>query len=146
MLSPYRILTEEQVQSFMDNGYLVVKNVLDLDIANQWIEDAFERLGYDPADESTWTKSLVWLNHQSQLPIRELAPKAWSAILDVVGGEERLETQVMGIESSHFTTLDYTHHIDQEYMDTRHSESGRFVICINYVYDSKGIISLQLTI
>ena len=39
------------------------------------------------------------------MPIRELAPTAWSAILDVVGCKDRLETKVMHIKSSHFTTI-----------------------------------------
>jgi len=31
----YSILTDEQVQSFLDNGYLVVKDCLDIRIANR---------------------------------------------------------------------------------------------------------------
>jgi hypothetical protein len=45
------------------------------------------------------------MDHKNQLPVRELAPKAWAAILDVVGGEERLEKEVMQIESKHFSTI-----------------------------------------
>ena len=105
-MSAYKVLTQEQVDSFLENGYLIVKNCLDLTVANRWIDDAFARLGYDPSDEASWTTGLVWLNHQSQMPIKELAPRAWAAILDVVGGEERLETQIMGIESRHFATID----------------------------------------
>lgn len=101
----YRTLTDEQVQSFLDKGYLVVKNCLDLDVARRWIADAYARLGYDPNNPQTWAKDIIWMDHQSQLPVRELAPKAWDAIIDVVGGEDRLETQVMEIESRHFTTI-----------------------------------------
>ena len=89
----------------MEKGYLVVRDCLDLSVANQWIDDAFSRLGYDKNDDSTWTESPVWLNHQSQMLVRELAPKAWDAILDVVGGEERIDSKVYGIESKHFTTI-----------------------------------------
>ena len=35
----------------------------------------------------------------------ELHKKAWSAICDVAGGEDRLDRQTMGIESQHFTTI-----------------------------------------
>ena len=41
----------------------------------------------------------------NDVPVRELAPKAWAAILDVVGGEERLETQAMGIHAVYFSTI-----------------------------------------
>jgi hypothetical protein len=102
----YRILTDEQVQSFLDNGYLVVKDCLDKRIANRWIEEAYQRLGYDPHDPSTWKKDIIWMDHKNQMPVRELAPKAWAAILDVIGGEERLETQVMALpQSRHFTSI-----------------------------------------
>lgn len=105
-MTQYRVLTEAQVRSFLENGYLVVKDCLDKDIARRWIAEAYERLGYDENDPSTWAKEIVWMDHKNQMPVREIAPKAWDAILDVVGGEERLETQVMRLrESGHFTTI-----------------------------------------
>ncbi len=101
----YRVLTDEQVQSFLDKGYLVVRDCLDMSIANRWIDEAYERLGYDKHNPATWVKDIVWLDHKNQMPVREIAPKAWAAILDVIGGEERLETQVMRITSGHFTSI-----------------------------------------
>lgn len=101
----YRILNDEQVQSFLDNGYLVVHDCLDLDTANRWIDQAYTRLGYDRDDPSTWEKDIVWMDHLNQVPVPSIAPKAWDAILDVVGGEDRLETQVMGLGPGHFTTI-----------------------------------------
>ncbi|MFC1466642.1 MAG: phytanoyl-CoA dioxygenase family protein [Candidatus Brachytrichaceae bacterium NZ_4S206] len=105
-MSNYRVLTEAQVRSFLEDGYLVVKDCLDRDIARRWIEEAYDRLGYDKNDPATWAKEIVWMDHKNQLPVREIAPKAWDAILDVVGGEERLEPQVMRLHhSGHFTTI-----------------------------------------
>jgi hypothetical protein len=104
--SNYRVLSDAQVQSFLDNGYLVVKDCLYPDLAKAWVKDGFARLGYDANDQMTWKKDIIWMDHHHTRPVRELAPKAWAAILDVVGGEERLETQVMQIESAHFTTID----------------------------------------
>jgi ectoine hydroxylase-related dioxygenase (phytanoyl-CoA dioxygenase family) len=105
-MASYRVLTDEHVQSFLDRGYLVVENCLDPALAQGWIDQAYERLGYDRDDRSTWAKDIIWMDHKNQLPVRDLAPKAWDAILDVVGGEDRLESQVMKIESRHFTTID----------------------------------------
>ncbi len=104
-MSKYRLLTYEQVASFLDNGYLIVKDCMDLSLAQRWIAGAYERLGYDPAVPGTWVKDLVRLDHKYQLPVREVAPKAWAAILDVVGGEDRLETQVMGKPLGHFSSI-----------------------------------------
>jgi ectoine hydroxylase-related dioxygenase (phytanoyl-CoA dioxygenase family) len=102
----YKVLTEAQVQSFLEKGYLVVHDCLDTTIANRWIDEAYERLGYDKDNPATWQKDIIWMDHKNQLPVRELAPKAWAAILDVVGGKDRLEPQVMQIESKHFSTID----------------------------------------
>ena len=105
-MGKYRVLTEEQVQSFLDKGYLVVHDCLDMSIANRWIDETYERLGYDKNDPSTWVKDIVWMDHKNQLPVREVAPKAWAALMDVIGGEDRLEPQVMKLASSgHFTSI-----------------------------------------
>jgi hypothetical protein len=74
-------------------------------LRERWIAGAYERLGYDPADPRTWAKDIVWMDHQHRQPVRDVAPKAWAALLDVVGGEERLETQVMGKPLGHFSSI-----------------------------------------
>ena len=104
-MGQYTILSDEQAQSFLDKGYLIVKDCLDLTIAQQWIDQAYLRLGYDPHSPSSWEKDIVWMDHQNKLPISDVAPKAWAAILDVVGGQERLETQVMGKPKTHFSSI-----------------------------------------
>lgn len=104
-MSQYTVLTDEQAQSFLDNGYLIVKDCLDRTIANRWIDEAYVRLGYDQHDPRSWTKDIIWMDHQNRMPVREVAPKAWAAILDVVGGEDRLETQVMGKPLGHFSSI-----------------------------------------
>ena len=105
-MSQYQVLTDEQIQSFLNKGYLIVHDCVERDIASSWIDQAYARLGYDKNDPNTWTKDIIWMDHQNHLPVKEVAPKAWEAILDVVGGEDRLETQVMRIpESGHFSTI-----------------------------------------
>lgn len=104
-MSNYRELTEAQVQSFLDKGYLVVHDCLDMNIASEWIDGAYNRLGYKKDDQSTWAKDIIWMDHSVQRPIKDISPRAWNAILDVIGGEERLETRVMGLPSGHFTTI-----------------------------------------
>ena len=67
---------------------------------------AFERLGYDAGDPDTWEKPIVWLDHHNKMPVRELAPDAWNAICDVVGGEDRIDGTTRYIESKHFTRIE----------------------------------------
>ena len=93
-MSAYRALTEAQVNSFLERGYLVVPGCVDQTIAQRWIARAYERLGYDPHNPSTWQEEITWMYHESGLPISTIAPRAWDAILDVIGGEARIETRV----------------------------------------------------
>lgn len=104
-MKKYQVLTEEQVQSFLDKGYLIVKDCLEANISERWIDEAYERLGYSATDQSTWEKDIIWMDHKNQMPVKKLSPKGWAAICDVIGGEERLETTVMSIESKHFTSI-----------------------------------------
>jgi len=105
-MSQYRVLTDENVRTFLDQGYLVVKGALDPAQAKPWVDEAYRRLGYNPADPSTWEKDIVWMDHANSRPVQEMSPKAWGAILDVAGGEDRLEKQAMGLPvTGHFTAV-----------------------------------------
>jgi hypothetical protein len=105
-MNRFRVLTQEQVDSFMTNGYLVVHDCFDHAVADRWIDEAYDRLSYRKDDPSTWAKDIVWMDHKNRLPIRTVAPKAWNAILDVIGGEDRLAKQVLEIPGSgHFSSV-----------------------------------------
>lgn len=103
--SSYSVLTDSQVEQFLHKGYLVVEGCLDHGLAKEWTDRVWKRLGYDPQDPSTWQKDIVWMNRETVMPVREISARAWGAICDVVGGEERIDPQTMGIESQHFTTI-----------------------------------------
>lgn len=102
----YRVLNEAQIQHFLDKGYLVVKNCFAPDFAQSWIDEAYVRLGYDPKNPATWEKDIVWMDRHNTRSVKEISAKAWAAICDVVGGEDRLEDTVMEIKSNHFSTID----------------------------------------
>ncbi|UCH26013.1 MAG: phytanoyl-CoA dioxygenase family protein [Trueperaceae bacterium] len=101
----YSTLSEEQAQHFLDKGYVVIKGCLSRDVAAKWSSYAFERLGCDPEDPATWREEIVWMNREHVARVESLAPRAWGAICDVVGGEDRIDDRVMQIESKHFTTI-----------------------------------------
>lgn len=103
--STYRELSQAQVEQFLKKGYLVVKRCIDRELARRWTDEAFDRLGYRKDDPSTWVKDIVWMDRKNVMPVKEISPRAWAAICDVVGGEDRIEDRVMEIESQHFTTI-----------------------------------------
>ncbi len=105
-MGKYRVLTDENVQTFLAKGYLIVKGALDPARAQPWIDQAYARLGYSPTDPATWEKDIVWMDHENRARVRDLAPKAWDAILDVIGGEDRIEPGVIGLPATgHFTAV-----------------------------------------
>lgn len=105
---PLAVLTPEDAQHFIEKGYVRISGCLDPDLARRWTDEAYGRLGYDPADRSTWTRDIVWMDRNNVAPIAEISPRAWGALCDVAGGAERIDTRVMEIESQHFTTIDST--------------------------------------
>jgi hypothetical protein len=103
--SDYKVLSEDQVQQFLRKGYLTLKGCLDPDLAEKWVNEGYERLGYDRADPTTWEKDIVWMWPKNRQPIREISARAWMAICDVVGGEDRIDDRVMKVEG-HFGEID----------------------------------------
>ena len=99
-------LSQEEAEHFVNKGYVVLKNCFDRAIAQSWTDQAFERLGYDPKNPGTWEKPIVWLDHKNKMPVWELAPKAWEAICDVVGGKNRIDGETKYIESQHFSCIE----------------------------------------
>ncbi|MFW5738533.1 MAG: phytanoyl-CoA dioxygenase family protein, partial [Spirochaetota bacterium] len=89
----------------IEKGYVRVPGCVDRDFARSWTDEAYERLGYDPDDPSTWREEIVWMDRNNIAPIGDISPKAWGALCDVVGGEQRIDDRVMEIESKHFTTI-----------------------------------------
>lgn len=104
----FQVLTQEQAQHFIEKGYVTIKGCLDPDLAKRWTDEAYDRLGYDRNDRSTWVKDIVWMDRKNIAPIKEISPKAWGALCDVCGGEDRIDPRVMEIESQHFTTINST--------------------------------------
>ena len=87
----YRELTGEQVRHFLDRGYVVVEQALSRELAAEWRSFAFGRLGYDPEDPATWAEERIHMPTMTRRRAAEVAPRAWAAICDLVGGEQRIK-------------------------------------------------------
>ena len=91
MRRSYEFLTDEQVDSFLRRGHVVVKNCFSREAAQALTDRAFMRLGYDPNDTSTWEQPRIHMPVHNRVEVREFAPKAWGAICELLGGEERVK-------------------------------------------------------
>lgn len=108
MARKLQVLSEADAQHFIEKGYVRVKGCVDPTLAKKWTDEAYGRLGYDPADRSTWTKDIVWMDRHNLAAIKDISPRGWAALCDVTGGPDRIEHKIMEIESQHFTTIDST--------------------------------------
>ena len=103
-----KLLTDEQAQHFITNGYVTISGCLEKDFMQKYISEAYQQLGYDPLDKNTWKEELVYMDRNNYWPVKDVSPKGWAALCDIVGGEERIDTNSMKIESKHFTTINAT--------------------------------------
>jgi len=92
MPKEYKVLTQEEVDFFMENGYVVVKNAFTKEQANDYMSTMWLRLGLDPSDKSTWEghPEKIHMPPLRRTAAKEFSPKAWGAMCDLLGGEERI--------------------------------------------------------
>ena len=90
MPKTYKTLTESDVNHFVEKGHIVLRNCFSRELAAEWRDFAFKRLGYDPDDPTSWEQPRIHLPSMNRAPICEIAPRAWDAICDLLGGEDRI--------------------------------------------------------
>ncbi|EMR68569.1 hypothetical protein UCREL1_4416 [Eutypa lata UCREL1] len=86
----FKTINAEQVQSFMKYGFLRIPGAIPIENCDRWSKDVWHRLGMDPNDKSTWTTERNHMAKLNVVPAKEIAPKAWAAICELCGGEDRI--------------------------------------------------------
>lgn len=90
--NPDYLLTESQKQHFLTHGYLKLSSCFTPSQAASFTSNIWTRLGMSPEDKSTWGNTerlnMPWHCH---VPVETFAPKAWSAMCQLLGGEERIQ-------------------------------------------------------
>jgi len=90
--SGFRVLTDEQAEHFLTKGYVVIRDCFSREAAEEYTKTLWTRLGYDPNDRSTWAEPTIHMPTRRRFDVKDFAPKAWGAICDLLGGEERIAT------------------------------------------------------
>ena len=52
-------LTDEEINHFVENGYIVVKDCFDQASAQQWIDRAWVRFGYHRDNPTEWIEKRI---------------------------------------------------------------------------------------
>ncbi|KAH7914288.1 hypothetical protein BJ138DRAFT_1133506 [Hygrophoropsis aurantiaca] len=87
----YKHLTPEQVDHFMENGFIVIKQGFTKEKAEEWTENIWVRLGLDPTDKATWDRERIHMPWHKRENVASFAPKVWEIMKELLGGEERID-------------------------------------------------------
>ena len=93
-------LTTGEVEHFLRHGYVVVKDCFNRSSAQEWIDRAWLRFGYDRDDPSQWLEKRIHLSALASVDAREFAPKVFAAAVQLLGGEERFSCRGAGRTAS----------------------------------------------
>lgn len=89
----------------MQHGFVVVHDCFTAEAAAEWTRDVWTRLGMSPTDKTTWTRERTNMPEHRRLSVPEFAPRAWDAICDLVGGEDRVTDTSRGWNDSFIVNL-----------------------------------------
>jgi hypothetical protein len=83
-------LSEEQIEHFLQHGHVVIHDAFSRELAADWVATAFRRLEYRPDDPTTWVQEIIHMPATERFPMPEIAPRAWQAACQLLGGAERV--------------------------------------------------------
>lgn len=87
------MLTPEQREQFLAEGHLVIKGAFPRERSLEWVREECARAGYDVDDPRTWRKDYERITLSRQETLEELAPDAWQASVDLMGGLDRVKNR-----------------------------------------------------
>ena len=83
-------LTESQKAQFLEHGFIRVEKCFTPAQAADFTAGMWTRLGMSPTDMTTWTAERTNMPTHRKVAISEFAPKAWSAMCELLGGSDRI--------------------------------------------------------
>lgn len=100
--SEYKVLTQDQIDNFMKYGYVRIPQAFSAEKAASWTSQMWERLGYSPTDKSTWLQDRINMPTHKREHVKTFSPKAWTAMCELLGGEDRVDAENSGLWSDGF--------------------------------------------
>lgn len=89
MPSPYQVLSEADVEQFMQHGLVHLKGCFTQEKSTEWMGDMWKRLGLEP-DAARWPIERCNMASHRGIDVREFSPKVWGAMCDLLGGAGRV--------------------------------------------------------
>jgi len=136
------VLSEEQKQFWLDHGYIKVPQCFSRQAAGDFTSSIWTRLGVSPNDKSTWPLDKINMPGHTLVSCKEFAPKAWSAICQIVGGEEKIDDWCRDWKDGfipNFGRPEYNAEDDLEFrsLDNWHNDGDWFVhflVCQSHLH------------
>jgi len=89
----YEEVTPEQIEHFLAHGWVRIPACFTREQAENLTSTIWTRLGYSPTDKATWLREKINMPGHTRWPLQSFAPKAWRAICDLLGGEDRIDPE-----------------------------------------------------
>lgn len=83
-------LTEEQKEFWLTHGFLKIEKCFSREKSDAFTASFWARIGADPNDKSTWPTEKFNMPGHTMVSAKDFAPKAWAAICELVGGEDKV--------------------------------------------------------
>ncbi|OCL08421.1 hypothetical protein AOQ84DRAFT_40665 [Glonium stellatum] len=87
---PTRVLSEADTQHFLTHGWVKLTGCFTRSQAADITSTVWTRLGMSPMDKTTWTAERINMPWHQSFSVADFAPKAWTAICELLGGVERV--------------------------------------------------------
>ncbi|KAJ6599917.1 hypothetical protein DFH09DRAFT_1129057 [Mycena vulgaris] len=98
-------LTPAQKSHFLTHGFVHLTNCFSRDASEAFTANLWTRLGMSSTDKSTWHTERINMPSHTSVRVSEFAPKAWDAICELVGGEDRISEQTKVWKDSFIVNL-----------------------------------------
>lgn len=85
-------LSEDEIEHFIEHGYVILRGCFDRAFAEKWKARTWADLELSPTEPGGWDAEadVVHCEPQNSIAVGELAPRAWGAIQQLCGGQERV--------------------------------------------------------
>lgn len=128
-------LTAEQRSHFLAHGYVKVPSCFSRSAAQSLTSTLWTRLSYSATDKTKWAQERIHLPSQRSFPIARFAPKAWAAICDLLGGEERISEYTREWKDSFIVNLGKAEYEDRREEFQRKAADLRWLAAENWHVD-----------
>ncbi|KAF7292004.1 hypothetical protein MIND_01226100 [Mycena indigotica] len=93
MTAPQPVLTPEDRAHFLEHGFVHLHDCFSRESAEKFSEHLWPRLGMLENDKSTWHSERIHMPGHNSVSVKDFAPKAWGAMCELLGGEERISDE-----------------------------------------------------